>query len=83
VELARIEKTTPLMNQLQSPNHSRVRKALRIAGPLILIAGLVFVLIGMISFFSSMSNSRRPEYFWCAFLGMPLMFVGVVMSKFG
>jgi hypothetical protein len=38
---------------------------------------------GMVSFFSSFGSfGGPPEYFWCCFVGMPIMFVGGVMTKF-
>jgi len=42
------------------------------------------MLIGFISFFGAMSDGEGPpRYFWCAFLGMPVLFVGIVMTKVG
>ncbi|HKQ36645.1 MAG TPA: hypothetical protein VJ063_01130 [Verrucomicrobiae bacterium] len=71
------------MNKLESPKHTIVRSFLRVAGPVAGVTGLILVLIGFVSFFRAMGGDEPPKYFWCAFLGMPLGFVGLVMCKAG
>jgi hypothetical protein len=71
------------MNDLQSPKHASVKSFLRIAGPLLVLVGLLFTVIGMVSFFSSFGSFQSPHYFWCCFVGMPLLFIGLIFSKFG
>ena len=68
---------------LQPPEHVAVRTALRIAGPMMALVGLVFLAIGIGSFFSSFGDFEPPRYFWCAFVGMPLLAVGGVMCNYG
>jgi hypothetical protein len=70
-------------NQLQSIHHSTVRKVLRVGGPIVALVGLILMIIGMVSFFASFGSFGPPRYFWCAIAGMPLLFVGLVMCKFG
>lgn len=71
------------MNNLESSKHSAARSFLRVGGPLLLLIGLIFLAVGMISFFSAFGNHEAPKLFWCCFVGMPLLFIGIVMSKFG
>jgi hypothetical protein len=71
------------MNQIASPKHNAVRTFLRVGGPLMALIGLVFLIVGLVSFFSAFGSFQPPRLFWCAFVGLPLLFVGVVMSKFG
>lgn len=66
-----------------NPGHAAVRSLLRILGPLMAAVGGIFLLIGMVSFFSAFGSFGPPRYFWCAFVGMPLLAVGVAMTKFG
>jgi hypothetical protein len=66
-----------------NPGHTQVRKVLRLAGPLILCVGVIFMIVGLGSFFSSFGGFGRPRYFWCCFVGMPLIMVGLVMCQFG
>lgn len=66
-----------------NPGHKGVRTVLRIAGPLTLAVGLVFAVVGFGSFFASFGSFESPRYFWCAFVGLPLMFVGGAMCMFG
>jgi hypothetical protein len=71
------------MGKLQTTKHKQRRSFLRVAGPLIASVGLIFVIIGMVSFFSAFGGGGPPRLFWCCFLGMPLCFVGAVMCMFG
>ena len=66
-----------------NPGHTQVRGALRTIGPCILAVGGILTLIGLGSFFSSFGTFNPPRYFWCAFLGMPLMALGAGLTKFG
>lgn len=65
------------------PQQAAVRGVLRVAGPLVLATGATLVVIGAGSFFASFGTFEPPRYFWCAFLGMPIVFVGVVLSFAG
>jgi hypothetical protein len=71
------------MSKLQSPEHKGTRNFLRIGGLLALAVGLVFVSIGMGSFFSAFGGDGPPRLFWCCFVGMPLLFFGTTMCMFG
>jgi hypothetical protein len=71
------------MSQLPSPRHGAVRSFLRIGGPLLAVTGLGFLSVGVVSFFSAFQSGGMPGYFWCAFVGMPLLFVGGVMTQLG
>lgn len=69
---------------LNSPQHTKVRRFLRIAGPVILIIGVIFTAAAFISLVSAMgAHSGPPKLFWCGFVGLPLIFVGTVMCGCG
>jgi hypothetical protein len=70
-------------NQLQSPGHSAARTFLRIGGPLLVLGGLVFMIVGIGNFFAAFGSFEPPRYFWCVFAGMPLLALGLTMCKFG
>jgi ribosomal protein L40E len=65
-----------------NPGHGEVRAVLRVVGPAIAAMGLVFLIVGMVSFFSAFGGGGFPSRFWCAFVGLPLLFFGVSISKF-
>jgi hypothetical protein len=65
------------------PKHAGTRLVLRTLGPGLLLVGLVLVVVGMVSFFSSFGTHEPPRYFWCIFLGIPLLFGGAALSMFG
>ena len=69
--------------QLQLPQQMRVRRVLRIGGVIIAGIGLLFLLVGMVNFFMSFGTFEPPRFFWCEFVGMPLLFVGGVMCLYG
>ncbi|HUF62559.1 MAG TPA: hypothetical protein VMN36_10840 [Verrucomicrobiales bacterium] len=71
------------MSKLQTPKHKGTRDFFRVAGLLVAGAGLVFLIIGLASFFSAFGAGGPPRLFWCCFVGMPLLFVGSVMCLFG
>ena len=64
------------------PKHSSTRRTLRTLGPILAGIGLLLIVIGVGSFFASFGSFEPPRYFWCAFLGMPLLFVGLAMCSF-
>lgn len=70
------------MVQRIDKEHDQKRAALRVVGPVVLIIGVIFTAIGMVSFFSSMGTHSGPSYFWCAFIGLPLIGVGSSICKF-
>jgi len=72
------------MNPIQSPKHDGVRRFLRIAGPVTVAIGAVFTLIGVGSLIvASARHSGPPVLFFCAFIGLPLLFAGTVMCMIG
>ncbi len=70
------------MPQHIDPNHKDVRTVLRLVGPLVVGLGLIFAAIGIGSFFMSFGSFEPPRYFWCAFIGLPLIGVGSTICKF-
>jgi hypothetical protein len=70
------------MKQQIDKGHQETRSVLRIIGPIVAIIGFVFVAVGIGSFFSSFGSFGPPRYFWCAFVGMPLLAVGIGICKF-
>jgi zinc-ribbon domain len=64
------------------PKHSLSRRILRTLGPIIASLGLLLTVIGFGSFFTSFGTFEPPRYFWCVFLGLPLLFVGVALCMF-
>ena len=64
------------------PRHGETRNILRVIGPAVVVVGLVFAAIGFGSFFSSFGSFEPPRYFWCAFVGFPLIALGGAICKF-
>ena len=69
--------------QWQTSQQSGIRRTLRRAGLVILALGGLLTVIGFGSFFASLGSFGSPRFFGCAFIGMPLLFVGGVMTMFG
>lgn len=81
-QLERQMKGPQLMSKLQTPEHKKKRSILRIAGPLTLIVGAIFMIVALVDFFSSFGGFGPPKLFWCFFVGGPIVFVGIVMCQF-
>jgi hypothetical protein len=65
------------------PTHAIARRTLRTLGPLLAGIGLLLIIVGAGSFFASFGSFEPPRFFWCAFLGMPLLFLGIVLCGLG
>jgi len=70
------------MSNSINPNQEEVRSLLRAVGPGIAVVGLIFTIIGFASFFSAFGGGGPPRLFWCAFVGLPLLGLGMSISKF-
>jgi hypothetical protein len=69
-------------NGIGGERHRDMRSILRVIGPLIALVGLGFTIVGVASFFSAFGGGGRPDKFWCAFIGLPLLSVGIGICKF-
>lgn len=71
------------MLQPDDSGHVLFRNLLRLVGPLIIGVGGVFVLIGMVSFFSCFASPHPepPKFFWCAFIGLPMVAFGTMITR--
>jgi hypothetical protein len=74
-------------NEIKAPWHRNVRTFLRIAGPICLALGVILTAVAFIDFALAIargpSGGDPPKLFLCAFVGMPLIFVGAVMCMLG
>lgn len=69
----------PLLNQ---SGHYDTRKVLRVIGPIVAGVGLLLTIIGFGNALASMGEFGPPRLMWMIFVGMPLLFVGLVLCKF-
>jgi hypothetical protein len=72
----------------QLRDQAGVRSALRIGGAIIATIGLILIIVGITSFFSTFgsfdsSSMGPPKHFWMLFAGMPLLFLGIAMLGWG
>lgn len=66
-----------------NPDHNATRATLRLIGGVMVVAGVVFSVIGIGNFFSSFGTMSPPRYFWCVFVGFPLFGIGAGLLRFG
>src|SRR5690348_3341090 len=69
----------------QLRDQAGVRTGLRIGGAISLVIGVILIIAGFASFFSTFGSDSMspPKHFWMLFAGMPLVFVGVAMLGAG
>ena len=88
-----------MSDRLRAAQHVRTRTMLRVGGIALLLVGGVMTLIGIGSFFSSFGSFGSfgstgpfgssfqsvglPRYFWCAFVGLPLLAAGGALVRLG
>ena len=65
-------------------DHEAKRNVLRTVGPIVLGVGVIFMIVGAVDFFRTVGSlGGPPKLFWCFFVGMPLLFLGSVMTSAG
>jgi hypothetical protein len=74
-----MHRTSPQLD----PRHRRTQAWLRTLGPVVLGLGGVFTAVGLFSFFSSFGTFEPPRHFWAAFIGLPLIAVGLALTRLG
>ncbi len=70
------------MDKLNDPRHDEIRSVLRVLGPAVAGVGLLFLIVGIGNFFLAFGGQEPPRLFWCAFIGAPLLAVGMAITKF-
>lgn len=60
------------------------RSTLRTLGPVLAVVGLICLIVAMVNVFGSAGSfGGPPKLFWLPFVGMPLLAVGLGMTKAG
>lgn len=70
------------MNE-QQQKHQRTKRVLKIVGAVVAVCGLALAVTGLADFFSSFGSGDPPKLFWCAFVGFPMLAIGVALLLFG
>ena len=65
-----------------SEKHLQMKSTFRTIGPLLLVSGVVCLIIAMVDFFT-LDFFEEPKYFWLFFVGMPIIFIGVIVTNAG
>jgi hypothetical protein len=76
-------KETRTMPQPIDPGHNETRSTLTGLGLILLIIGGIFTLIGLVDFFTAFGGMHPPTKFWCAFIGLPMVAIGMKLLFFG
>lgn len=71
------------MTYKASPRHTQSRNVLRVLGLMGLLIGISLVMVRFASFFRAFGSFGTPKYFWCAFIGFPIIALGLVLLKMG
>ena len=65
------------------PGHNTTRDTLRTIGPILLVIGGGFMIVGLVDFFSAFGGFHSPTLFWCLFVGMILLGIGLHLTPLG
>mgnify|MGYP000275835985 CR=1 FL=1 len=71
---------------MQPPYENRnavIRNSLRTLGFITLPIGVIFAAVGLIDFFSAFGGFQPPTKFWCLFVAMPLVAIGIGCLRAG
>ena len=63
--------------------HKRTKKILKIVGILMIIAAIVCIVFGFISFSNALGGSEPPNLFFLLMIGFPLLVVGIFLTLMG
>ncbi len=66
-----------------NPKGSSQRTRFRRIGGLLVVVGGIMSAIGLVSFFSAFGGGDFPDLFWCVFLGMPCLVIGLGLLEMG
>ncbi len=67
---------------LEGSHHQGLRQTMRVLGPMVVVVGGLFTLVGLVSFFSAFNGGGMPRYFWCAMIGLPMVGIGLNLCRF-
>lgn len=76
------------MSRRINPDAGEQRTSLRATGLLLTTVGGIFTIVGVADFFRSFASTASgvgsmPTKFWCAFVGLPLLGIGIAILKAG
>lgn len=66
----------------ENNKHESTKKKLKIIGFILIGAGIVLTVIGLVSFFSAFGTEKFPKLFFCAFIGLPMLGIGCAILSF-
>lgn len=71
--------------EIQKAKHEKTKKKLKIIGPCLLGAGLIFVITGLVDVIISFTSNdmTMPKMFWCLFIGFPMTAIGLMLTLVG
>ena len=66
------------------PGHNSTRDVFRTIGPILLVTGGGFMIVGLVDFFSAFGRPfGEPHLFWCLFVGVILLGIGLHLTRLG
>jgi hypothetical protein len=65
------------------PGHNSTRDIFRTIGPILIVIGGGFMIVGLVDFFSAFGGFHPPTLFWCCFVGMILLGIGIHLTRLG
>ncbi len=72
-----------MKNIINDPKHNKTKKIFKILGVILTTLGACLIIIGLIDFFTAMSNLGSPNFFWCLFVGFIVLGIGLKLCHLG
>lgn len=67
---------------MNDKKHNKIKRALKIIGPIVLVCGLALAITGIVDFGTSAGRGESPALFWLIFIGLPMTAAGVISTAY-
>lgn len=67
----------------EKAKHEQTKRKLKIIGTVLTVCGAILTVTCFVDFFMTMSGHGMPKLFFCGFIGLPLLGVGLMLLTWG
>ncbi|HIU61742.1 MAG TPA: hypothetical protein IAB69_03745 [Candidatus Coproplasma excrementigallinarum] len=67
---------------MNDKKHNKIKRVLKIIGPIVLVCGLALAITGIVDFGTSAGRGESPTLFWLTFIGLPMTAAGAISTAY-